>query len=207
MNKFGVAGLSALGLCATSMISMPAQAQDSASTMYANPLVFQPSFDFGISAAYYKADDIKVYGRDVKAPDGYDKFDADHITGKGFIGLNLNQWIGVEAQYIYLGRDKNDNYKIKGDGYTGALVLSLPIGDRFAVFAKGGEFWWDVDADGPYGIDISKNGHDPFYGAGVKFKLTKNFAIRAEYERVKIDKSDTIKTNIDLASAGIEFTF
>jgi opacity protein-like surface antigen len=204
MNRFGVVGLGVIGLCAASAVPMTAHAQDD--DMSSNAM-FAPSLDLGISAAYYKANNAKIYDRDVTAPDNFDHFDHDHVTGKGFVGVNLNKWLGVEAQYIYLGKDEKDDFKLKGNGYTGAVVLSLPIGDHFAIFAKGGEFWWNIDVNGPAGFDTSKDGHDPFYGAGVKFKLTQNFAIRAEYERVKLDKSDSIKLDLDLASAGIEFIF
>jgi opacity protein-like surface antigen len=161
----------------------------------------------GISYVYAKAQDLKIGGRDIALPDEVSQFNDNVTTGKGYVGLDITRWLGLEAQYIYLGETEDHGFKVKGDAYTGAAVLSLPLADDFvSLFVKGGLVWWDVKLNGPDPLDFKKNGDRPFYGAGIKVKILPHLLLRAEYERVPVDK-DNFKVNFDLASAGLQFTF
>lgn len=161
----------------------------------------------GVSYVYANAQDLRVAGREVDLPKDVTDFNDNVSTGKGIVGIDLLPWVGLEAQYIYLGETEDHGFKLKGDTYTGAVVLSLPLAsDFFTIFAKGGMLWWDVKLDGPNRIDKDWNGSNVFYGAGVKFEILPHLFLRAEYERIPVDK-DNLKINFDLASAGLQFTF
>lgn len=191
-RKLGLFALLGLG----SLVPLAAQADD----MYLRPYL-------GVSYVYATAQDLKIGGRDIELPEDVTDFDDDVSTGKGFVGIELLPWLGLEGQYIYLGETEESGFELSGDVYTAAVVLSLPLAsDFFTIFAKGGMAWWDVELDGPRGFDRGWDGDNVFYGAGVKFKVLPHLYIRAEYERIPVDK-DNFEINFDLASAGLQFTF
>jgi opacity protein-like surface antigen len=179
-----------------SLLPLAAQADD----MYLRPYL-------GVSYVYATAQDLKIGDRDIELPEDVTDFDDDVSTGKGFVGVELLPWLGLEGQYLYLGETEEAGFELSGDIYTAAVVLSLPLAsDFFTIFAKGGMAWWDVELDGPGPLDLNRDGENVFYGAGVKFKVLPHLYIRAEYERIPVDK-DNFEINFDLASAGLQFTF
>ena len=191
-RKLGLFALLGLG----SLVPLAAQADD----MYLRPYL-------GVSYVYATAQDLKIGGREIDLPEDVTDFDDDVSTGKGFVGIELLPWLGLEGQYIYLGETEESGFELSGDVYTAAVVLSLPLAsDFFTIFAKGGMAWWDVELDGPRGFDRGWDGDNVFYGAGVKFKVLPHLYVRAEYERIPVDK-DNFEINFDLASAGLQFTF
>jgi len=51
---------------------------------------------------------------------------------------------------------------------------------------------------------------DVFYGVGAGYNFTKNFGVRAEWERFRIKYSDGVeefKDNVDLLSVGVVYRF
>ncbi len=190
-TKIGVCALLGLG----GMLPLAAQAGDTL-----RPYI-------GISYVYATAQDLKIADREIELPEDVTDFDDDVSTGKGFVGLDILPWLGLEAQYIYLGETEEYGVELKGDVYTGAAVLSLPLASDFVtLFVKGGMAWWDVEANGPGRLDLNRDGSNVFYGAGVKFNILPHLSLRAEYERIPVDK-DNFDINFDLASAGLQFTF
>lgn len=121
---------------------------------------------------------------------------------KGFVGFQLNEMFGIEGQWTDFDRISNDNNdRFEGDGKGLAAVLSFPISDRSAVFAKLGNFWWDSESS-IAGSSPDPDGSDPFFGAGVKFGFNRNVAVRAEWERY-----DVANVDIDAFTVGVQFTF
>ncbi|HBG30013.1 MAG TPA: hypothetical protein DDW98_05205 [Gammaproteobacteria bacterium] len=179
-----------------SLLPLTAQADD----MYLRPYI-------GISYVYATAQDLEIGDQEIELPEDVTDFDDDVSTGKGFIGVELLPWLGLEGQYIELGETEEAGFELSGDVYTAAVVLALPLAnDFFTIFAKGGMAWWDVELDGPGPLDKGWDGDNVFYGAGVKFKILPHLYVRAEYERIPVDK-DNFEVNFDLASAGLQFTF
>lgn len=186
--------LTLLGL--GSLLPLTAQADD----MYLRPYI-------GVSYIYATAQDLEIGGREIELPEDVTDFDDDVSTGKGYVGVELLPWLGLEGQYIALGETEEAGFELSGDVYTAAVVLALPLAsDFFTIFAKGGMAWWDVELDGPGPLDTGWDGDNVFYGAGVKFKILPHLYVRAEYERIPVDK-DNFEVNFDLASAGVQFTF
>ena len=145
--------------------------------------------------------------------DGEDDFDDDNQVYQGLLGYRINPYIAVEGGYIDFGKYGNHLANAKTDGYTGALKLIAPIGDRVDVYAKGGQLWYDTDYSiaGYNGTDSDKA---VFAGAGVGFKVTDNLVLNAEYTwyDVDLDASDVrngeeTNTDFNQVTAGVEYRF
>ena len=93
-------------------------------------------------------------------------------------------------------------------GATFAVVGKVPIGERFELFGKVGDFVWDnsearlnvTSPPGQSGLSVvDHDGSDLFYGVGVPLELGHGWHVRAEWERYAIDDQD-----VDFLSFGVE---
>ena len=120
---------------------------------------------------------------------------------KGYIGTMFNSAIGMELSFVDFSRATDQGSTFDADGYGAALVLAFPMTENLALYAKGGLYFWDAESRFA-GISASDDGDDPFYGAGLKFKLNEALDLRVEYERYEISNID-----LDAASAALQFSF
>ncbi|SJL84665.1 porin family protein [Vibrio palustris] len=145
--------------------------------------------------------------------DGQDDFDDDNEVYQGLLGYRINPYLGVEGSYIDFGKYGSSLANAKTDGYTAALKLTAPIGDRVDLYAKGGQLWYNTDYD-IAGASGDKDDTAVFAGAGVGFKVTDNFIVNAEYTWYDVDLdvkdvrdgSDT-NTDFNQVTAGVEYRF
>jgi OOP family OmpA-OmpF porin len=140
-------------------------------------------------------------------------------------GMQLNRWLGVEASYVDFGRfDFNSvvvspafdaldgRYKARGAGVN--LVGTLPLSQGFSLFGKAGvlrskaELEPNSTALTPVSSE-SQSRTSGTWGLGASYAFTKNWAAQVEWDRyLKIgDSSTTGRTDIDLVTAGVRFTF
>ncbi len=145
--------------------------------------------------------------------DGDDDFDDDNDVWQGLVGYKFNPYIAVEGSYIDFGKYGSSVAGAETDGYTAALKLMLPLGERVELYAKGGQLWYDTDYN-VAGISASDDDTGVFAGAGVGFKITENFLINAEYTwyDAEIDAGDVVdgantSTDFKQASIGLEYRF
>lgn len=145
--------------------------------------------------------------------DGDDDFDDDNDVWQGLVGYKFNPYIAVEGSYIDFGKYGSSVAGAETDGYTAALKLMLPLGERVELYAKGGQLWYDTDYH-VAGIDGGDDDTGVFAGAGVGFKITENFLINAEYTwyDAEIDAGDVVdgadtSTDFKQASIGLEYRF
>jgi OOP family OmpA-OmpF porin len=119
--------------------------------------------------------------------------DNNRIGYKLFGGYQLNDFLGLEAAYVDFGKFSSQlvisgipvSDAIRVRGGTLQAVLSLPIVQGFTLFAKGGGIYWDVKSDTTIGgvpANRSGTGFDAALGAGAQYFLTRDFAVRAEWE-------------------------
>lgn len=137
----------------------------------------------------------------------------DSATGyKVFLGYDFNKNWGVELGYADLGkydfRGTASNVTVTGDAdvtaYYLAAVGTYPINNDFAVFGKLGVQVQDISASATSGaVRASASGNETnvLYGLGLKYNFTKQFSVRAEWERFESDSA------IDLFSIGVAFKF
>ncbi|WP_417760522.1 porin family protein [Shewanella sp.] len=145
--------------------------------------------------------------------DGDDDFDDDNDVIQGLIGYKFNRYIALEGSYIDFGKYGSSVAGAETDGYTAALKLIAPIGERVEIYAKGGQLWYDTDYH-VAGINGGDDDTGVFAGAGVGFKITENFLINAEYTwyDAEIDAGDVVdgadtSTDFKQASIGLEYRF
>ncbi|MCW8107452.1 porin family protein [Alteromonas ponticola] len=148
--------------------------------------------------------------------DSDDEFDDDKDVWQGVVGYRFNQYFALEGGYINFGDYGNDITEASTDGFTTALKGSYPITEKFSIYGKLGQLWWETD----YKLGDVKGKYDDeslFVGGGVAYEINPQFLITAEYTvyDADLDAEDAIEdiddTNFDTdlkqASIGVEYRF
>ena len=143
--------------------------------------------------------------------------DRSDTAYKIAVGLQANQYVAIELQYIDLGEANykgnasdgvlsfSEKLKTDTSGFGANLVGTYPIED-FTLFAKAGYHY--LKTKGSYKYDESFTGLSPYsesesktvrnwtpsFGVGASYNITQELAVVAEYERYKgvADKKVTI---------------
>ncbi|MGH8660556.1 MAG: outer membrane beta-barrel protein [Burkholderiales bacterium] len=141
----------------------------------------------GVGIGYLKTDDACPA---TAAPGGTCE-DKD-TTWKIFGGYQFSSYFGYEVGLADLGERPAS---FSGLGAASArfrifellLVGTLPVSREFAVYAKAGAFGWDADYTFAPGVAASAdaNGTDFTFGIGVTYRLTRNAALRLEWQRYR----------------------
>lgn len=147
---------------------------------------------------------------------------------KLFGGYEFTKNWAVEFAYLDLGKFSADitatgpaaRFKLEwaGKGWSLAGVGTAMVSDTLGVFGKLGAVNWDLDykcskvsgtgaCTAP--ADRSASGTDLIYGVGLKYNLTKQTGLRAEWERLNNigDKNTTGEGDVDLITVGIQYKF
>lgn len=148
----------------------------------------------------------------------------NHDTAyKLFGGYQFNQYFALEGGYFNLGKfGFTANTKPLGtfsgqakiQGFNLDLVGTLPVTERFSVFARAGA--QAAKTGDTYGGSTVISGFHPSpskreinykAGVGVQYEVNPSFLVRAEAERYRI--SDTVgqKGNADMVSLSLVFPF
>ena len=144
-----------------------------------------------------------------------------------FGGYQLHKYIAVEGAYVDLGRfgfrtDVTPRGSLTGstriDGFELSALGTLPIGDRFGLFARVGALAAQTKTSYTGGGSIEtliggdtqkKRSTELVYGAGAMFNINKNLSVRGEWSRY--DKLGNVltggRTNANLYSLGIVYRF
>jgi len=132
---------------------------------------------------------------------------------KAFGGYMFTPNLGIEGAYVDLGKAKvsapGASAELKSSGFGVWGVAVLPI-DRFSIFGKAGFAYLDTKLTGSvsgFGSGSeSESNANPAFGVGAAFDITKEVAVRVEYERFRVEFQGE-KSNVDLFSAGVVFRF
>ena len=148
----------------------------------------------------------------------------NHDTAyKLFGGYQFNRNFALEAGYFNLGKfgfSANTtplgtfNGQVKIQGFNLDLVGTLPVSERFSVFAragaqaaKTGDTYSGSRPISVFNPSPSKREVNYKAGVGLQFEVNPSFLVRAEAERYRI--SDTVgkKGNADMVSLSLVFPF
>jgi OOP family OmpA-OmpF porin len=134
--------------------------------------------------------------------------DSSGTAGKVFGGYQFNKNLAVELGYADLG-------KFGGSGTGSArahstsvdAVGTFPLGDTaFSALGRVGVANTRTRTTSALGAESSDRGTDLHAGLGLQYDLSKNAAIRGEWERYRV-KSFGEKNNTDLGTVGVVWKF
>ncbi len=117
---------------------------------------------------------------------------------KAYVGGTIAGVFGVEASWVDFSRVRTGASSFEADGWSLSAVFSIPVGSS-SLFLKAGQFWWDSES-ALGGVVRSRDGNDPFFGAGFKFGT--GLALRLEWERY-----DVADIDLDTYSIGLQLGF
>ncbi len=138
-------------------------------------------------------------------------------------GYQFTPNFALEGGYFDLGRFNslsnttptgtfNDTTRVRGLNLD--LVGTLPISDRFSVFGRVGAAYAQSRSNfastGFVPVNTSnhsRNGTNVKFGVGVQYAITDALAVRAEFERYRINDPIRNRGNIDMASVGLVYRF
>jgi opacity protein-like surface antigen len=120
---------------------------------------------------------------------------------KLFLGYRFNRFLGLELGYANLGEfdvtlaEETESPEV--EGFNLSALATLPLGDQFGLFAKGGGYAWRSHL--PLPLAERDEGVDFTFGGGLMFRFTPHVALRAEWERFRVDSE-----RLDLISVGLQ---
>lgn len=146
---------------------------------------------------------------------------------RAYVGYMFLPYVGVEAGYVDLGHFQfrsnvqptgslTGEPRIKGGELS--LVGRLPIGDRFALYARAGVFTARTDTRyvGDGSVEVVDGGDrqrkrttKPAYALGASYDVTHNVGVRAEWARYTNLGNDLTggQTDANFVSVGLAYTF
>lgn len=141
---------------------------------------------------------------------------SDSDNGPKFeVGYDFNKNVGIELGYTSFGRlfdTTEDSIRLtqKSSATTLSLLGTLPLNDAFAIYGRLGYARYDTNNSGSVeGVPVKdEHGNTPFWGAGLKFNLNEQFALRLEYQDYK-DLSDAQGRDDDVQGlfGGVTYRF
>lgn len=156
--------------------------------------------------------------------------DSNRDVGwKIFAGYQFNPYLGIEGGYVDFGKydpqitasDGITNFKIKGEIDSQAMFFDvvghLPVNESFSAFGKVGLAFTRTDASISASLTnffsasakTDENEVVPKVGVGVRYNITKQIGVRAEYEYYyNVGEEDTTgETSIRMGSVGMTYHF
>ncbi len=159
---------------------------------------------------------LRTYCKDVDSIAGFSgTCDNSNVGLKVFGGYKINRWAAAELGYTNFGEGRADGTlsgnpavgRWQGYGIDLSAIGTLPFGQHFEMFIKGGLLYWDVKSTTTNAAsrEISDNGFSGVVGGGATFWFTQQAGLRLQYERFhKVgDSSVRAQTSIDFASLSL----
>jgi len=163
------------------------------------------------------------------------KLDNEAIAYKVMAGYRFTSLLALEGGYVHFGDSKFSGVEsqptstiwqpgpVSGEartkGVTLQALLAWPFAkERFAMFAKGGLFFWNTTmisrptiAGGTLALGDELVVHDDgvswIFGAGAEMRLYDNWRIRLEWEHSMVGFSGTVDRNVNFPSLGVTLDF
>jgi OOP family OmpA-OmpF porin len=126
----------------------------------------------------------------------------------------MNKHFAVELGYHQLGETSASGgglrATIESKAWDLVAVGILPIGEKFSVYGKIGLYMANTDGTTniPGVANESKSNTDLTYAVGVGYDFTKNFGVRAEYQKFQdVGGGNIGEADVDVMSIGIVYRF
>lgn len=86
-----------------------------------------------------------------------------------YAGYRVSDYLALEAEYIDLDFEDEDDENFSGEIYSASVVPTLPLSDRWNAYAKLGWAWTNGEARQPGLRKLFRNGDDYFWGVGMNW--------------------------------------
>jgi OOP family OmpA-OmpF porin len=145
---------------------------------------------------------------DINCPAGSPCDDTEQAF-RAFAGGRFSNVFGGEIAYIKFGDFTRGGGETDVEGVDLALMAGIPFANNWSVFGKLGGIYTQVDVTGtaPGLATGGENGWGPRAGVGLQMGLTRNWAIRADYDRYRIKVPGNGRENVDTFLIGAQYTF
>ena len=189
----------------------PAVAKPPAAAPAAAAVVQRPDRFVFVGASGGRSDIAEALARNLLTSGSVD---GEASGFKLFAGYQFHRNYAAEIAFVDLGEAKYQGEfsgipvsggKLQVTGINLAALGRVPLSTRFALFAKLGVFFWEVEANdttpaGPF--SAKTDGASASFGVGASFDIGRHAAVRAEVENFRVDKENTT-----LLSLGLAFSF
>lgn len=165
ISKFAIKGLAAGALVVTAMVAVTTQAQAQTSTA-------APGMAPGLSGVYVGGSLGSTAITDLSSKVGFG----------GYVGIKLNENFAVEGAAQSLGKFSVAGTDVKATAYNVSVLAGVPIDPKISVYGRLGYGTLTATAGG-----TTADTNSVLYGAGARYQLNQNLAIRAEYTRLASD--------------------
>jgi OOP family OmpA-OmpF porin len=148
--------------------------------------------------------------------------DDSDTAWKVFGGYAFNRHFALEVGYADLGEVTASvpafgglpaaDVAIEATAFELVGVGLLPLAERFSVYGKLGLYMADTDVRvsfaGLGSVSRSDDNTDLTFGAGLRYDVTANLAVRAEWQRYSDVSADAFgESDLDLISIGLLWRF
>ena len=125
-------------------------------------------------------------------------------------GYQFIHWLAVDLGYVDFGTFEatfEDPFgppitaEASATGLELGLVGRVPLGDKFAITARAGMYWWDSKVV-LGGMSESDSGNDFTYGLGVEMALNQRFVLTGAWQNYKSSGVD-----IEFLTLGLQLRF
>jgi hypothetical protein len=127
-------------------------------------------------------------------------------TWRAYAGGKFNNTIGTEIGVLDLGDWSRGGGHTTARGVDAKLTAGVPIGQNSSVFGKLGLAYLRTNVGGAGLANGSESAWTPTYGIGAQAGLSKNWAIRGDIDRYRIQLPGA-KDNVDSYMIGAQYTF
>jgi OOP family OmpA-OmpF porin len=149
----------------------------------------------------------------------FDSCDDKDTAWKVYGGYAFTPYFAAELGYSNFGKYKATLGPLTDEAKVSAWEISVlgawPIVDRFSIFGRLGIYGATVKESTNFAGDFEHDNNDWTYGLGLQFNITRNLAVRGEWQRYnKVGGGDVAlgagvgeKTNLDVLSASALWRF
>lgn len=136
--------------------------------------------------------------------------DADSTAYRLTLGMQLNDFLGVEGGYQSFGRFTDSviignqvfNTRLQADGFTLGVTGSIPLGRNVSLFGRAGAFFWDGDARLDNFTRSRPEDTNSYLGGGATVAFSESLELVGDWTRYQLENTES-----DVISLGFIFRF
>ena len=129
-----------------------------------------------------------------------------------FGGYQANPNVAFELGYADLGKVSGSiaglTASVSASAFDVSALFGIPLGDKAQIFTRLGVYHASGDLDSNFGLSGSGSSTDLTVGVGFRFDVSKDVALRAEWQRYSAVGDDAIgRSDVDVIGGGVLFKF